>query len=97
MKDMFLGVIGYTLLLMWVIDIIVEIRNRFLSKKLYTCVTGTSEGYSWSKFRKNIDAFAVPPHEEQARKIKALNRLEMWLVFAMCILFFLGCLVQELG
>ena len=97
MKDIFLYAVGYTLTLLWVIDLIVEIRIGVLAKKLYTCVTGTSEGYSWRKFRKNIDAFAVPPHEEQARKIKELNRLEKRLLFAMCILFFLGCLVQELG
>lgn len=96
-KDMFLYAAGYTFLLLCVIDFIVEIRISFLAKKLYTCVTGTSEGYSLRRVRKNIDAFAVSPHEEQARKIKALNRLEMWLVFAMSILFFVGCLVQELG
>ena len=97
MKQMLVSDIVCVIMLLWALQFIVQIYTEFLAKKLYTRVTGTSKGYSWRKFRKSIDTFAVPPHEELAQKVKALTRLSTWLVLAICILFFLALLVKEFG
>ena len=97
MKETLVGAMIYVIMLLWALQLIVQIYAEFLAKKLYTRVTGTSKGYSWRKFRKSMDTFAVPPHEELAQKVKALTRLSTWLAWAICILFFLALLVKKFG
>lgn len=97
MKEMLVGAMTCAIVLLSALQLIVQIYTEFLAKKLYTRVTGTSKGYSWLKFRKNIDTFAVPPHEDLAQKVKALNRIATWLALAISILFFLALVVKKLG
>ncbi len=82
---------------LWIAFLVVQIRCDSLAKELYTRVNGTSQGYSWRKFRKNLDKFAVPPHEELARKIKALDRVLTYLLMTFLMLAFLIAAAHELG
>ena len=97
MKETLVSAIVCVIVPLWALQLIVQIYTEFLAKKLYTRVTGTSKGYSWRKFRKSMDAFAVSPHEKLAKKVKALYRLSAWLVLAISILFFLALVVKKLG
>ena len=82
---------------LWIVFLVVQMRREVLAKELYTLVKGTSQGYSWRVFRENMDAFAVPPHEELARKVKAWDRLSTQIVAVFIILSFLGAAIHELG
>ncbi|MBR6976542.1 MAG: hypothetical protein IKH84_06545 [Ottowia sp.] len=84
-------------LLLYVVCFAGMFYREWLAKKLYICVNGTSRGYSWRKFRKNMDDFAVPPHEELALKVKALDRLLTWLTLALLMMFLLALLAKERG
>ena len=98
MKEMLVGAMTCAIVLLWVLHFIVLFRLESLAKRLlYILATGSDKGYSWRKFIKNVEVFAIPPNEKLAHKVKALDRIQIWIVCTALILASLAILVKELG